>query len=407
MTQNKRLLLGVTGGIAAYKVAELTRLLVQDGVEVQVVMTEAAARFVGPATFQALSGNTVYTDLWDARFENNMAHIDLSRGADLILVAPASADFIAKLVHGRADDLLSTLCLARECPLLVAPAMNRQMWENPATQRNIAQLEQDGATILGPESGEQACGETGMGRMLEPEALLDDIRASFQPKLLQDKRVLITAGPTFEAIDTVRGITNLSSGKMGYAAARAALEAGARVTLVSGIVSVAAPPGAKLISVTSAQEMFAAVEREVGGVDIFIGVAAVADYRVVSPSKQKIKRSAQMLNLQLAPNPDILNYVASLSNGPFCVGFAAESENLLQHAEQKRREKKIPLLAANLVQDTLGKDESELVLFDDSGAHPLPRAPKIRLARQLIRHIAELYVKSRTVAQFKKNQSGK
>ena len=407
MTQNKRLLLGVTGGIAAYKVAELTRLLVQDGVEVQVVMTEAAARFVGPATFQALSGNTVYTDLWDARFENNMAHIDLSRGADLILVAPASADFIAKLVHGRADDLLSTLCLARECPLLVAPAMNRQMWENPATQRNIAQLEQDGATILGPESGEQACGETGMGRMLEPEVLLDDIRASFQPKLLQDKRVLITAGPTFEAIDTVRGITNLSSGKMGYAAARAALEAGARVTLVSGIVSVAAPPGAKLISVTSAQEMFAAVEREVGGVDIFIGVAAVADYRVVSPSKQKIKRSAQMLNLQLAPNPDILNYVASLSNGPFCVGFAAESENLLQHAEQKRREKKIPLLAANLVQDTLGKDESELVLFDDSGAHPLPRAPKIRLARQLIRHIAELYVKSRTVAQFKKNQSGK
>jgi len=407
MTQNKRLLLGVTGGIAAYKVAELTRLLVQDGVEVQVVMTEAAARFVGPATFQALSGNTVYTDLWDARFENNMAHIDLSRGADLILVAPASADFIAKLVHGRADDLLSTLCLARECPLLVAPAMNRQMWENPATQRNIAQLEQDGATILGPESGEQACGETGMGRMLEPEVLLDDIRASFQPKLLQDKRVLITAGPTFEAIDTVRGITNLSSGKMGYAAARAALEAGARVTLVSGIVSLAAPPGAKLISVTSAQEMFAAVEREVGGVDIFIGVAAVADYRVVSPSKQKIKRSAQMLNLQLAPNPDILNYVASLSNGPFCVGFAAESENLLQHAEQKRREKKIPLLAANLVQDTLGKDESELVLFDDSGAHPLPRAPKIRLARQLIRHIAELYVKSRTVAQFKKNQSGK
>jgi len=406
MSQNKRLLLGVTGGIAAYKAAELTRLLVLDGIEVQVVMTEAACRFVGTATFQALSGNTVYTNLWDARFENNMAHIDLSRSADLILVAPASADFIAKLVHGRADDLLSTLCLARECPLLVAPAMNRQMWENPATQRNIAQLEQDGVTILGPESGEQACGETGMGRMLEPEMLLDDIRAAFHPKLLQDKCVLITAGPTFEAIDPVRGITNLSSGKMGYATARAALEAGAKVTLVSGTVSLAPPAGAKLISVVSAQEMFAAVEREVGGADIFIGVAAVADYRVVNPSKQKIKRSSQALNLQLAPNPDILSYVASLPRGPFCVGFAAESENFEQHAEQKLRDKNIPVLAANLVQNALGKDESELVLFDDSGTHPLPRAPKITLARQLIRHVAELYAKSRKVAQLKKNQAG-
>ena len=407
MTQTKCLLLGVTGGIAAYKAAELTRLLVQEGIEVQVVMTEAACRFVGPATFQALSGNTVYTDLWDARIANNMAHIDLSREADVVLVAPASADFIAKLVHGRADDLLSTLCLARECPLLVAPAMNRQMWENPATQRNIAQLERDGVTILGPESGEQACGETGMGRMLEPETLLEDIRANFQPRLLQGKRVLITAGPTFEAIDTVRGITNLSSGKMGYATARAALEAGAEVILVSGSVSLTAPARVKLVSVTSAQEMFAAVRKAVGDADIFIGVAAVADYHVVNPSKQKIKKSSQSLNLQLAPNPDILEYVASLPDGPFCVGFAAESENFHQHAEQKRRDKKIPLLAANLVQDTLGKDESELVLFDDSGVHPLPRAPKITLARQLIRHIAELYAKSRTVAQFKKNQAGK
>ena len=407
MTQTKRLLLGVTGGIAAYKAAELTRLLVQEGIKVQVVMTEAACRFVGPATFQALSGNTAYTDLWDARIANNMAHIDLSREADLVLVAPASADFIAKLVHGRADDLLSTLCLARECPLLVAPAMNRQMWENPATQRNIAQLERNGVTILGPESGEQACGETGMGRMLEPETLLEDIRANFQPRLLQGKRVLITAGPTFEAIDTVRGITNLSSGKMGYATARAALEAGAEVILVSGSVSLTAPARVKLVSVTSAQEMFAAVRQMVGDADIFIGVAAVADYHVVNPSKQKIKKSSQSLNLQLAPNPDILEYVASLPDGPFCVGFAAESENFHQHAEQKRRDKKIPLLAANLVQDTLGKDESELVLFDDSGVHPLPRAPKITLARQLIRHIAELYAKSRTVAQFKKNQAGK
>jgi len=318
MTQTKRLLLGVTGGIAAYKAAELTRLLVQEGIKVQVVMTEAACRFVGPATFQALSGNTVYTDLWDARIANNMAHIDLSRAADVMLVAPASADFIAKLIHGRADDLLSTLCLARECPLLVAPAMNRQMWENPATQRNIAQLERDGVTILGPESGDQACGETGMGRMLEPETLLEDIRASFQPKLLQGKRVLITAGPTFEAIDTVRGITNLSSGKMGYATARAALEAGAEVTLVSGSVSLAAPARVKLISVTSAQEMFAAVRQAVDDADIFIGVAAVADYHVVNPSKQKIKKSSQSLNLQLAPNPDILEYVASLPDGPFC-----------------------------------------------------------------------------------------
>ncbi|HUL41673.1 MAG TPA: bifunctional phosphopantothenoylcysteine decarboxylase/phosphopantothenate--cysteine ligase CoaBC [Burkholderiales bacterium] len=407
MNRNKRLLLGITGGIAAYKAAELTRLLVQAGIDVQVVMTEAACRFVGAATFQALSGNPVYTDLWDTRITNNMAHIELSREVDVVLVAPASADFIAKLVQGRADDLLSTLCLARECALLVAPAMNRQMWENPATQRNIAQLERDGATMLGPESGEQACGETGMGRMLEPEALLDDIQAHFQPRLLQGKRVLVTAGPTFEAIDAVRGITNLSSGKMGYATARAALEAGAEVILVSGMVSLAPPPAAKFISVTGAQEMFAAVKREVGGADIFIGVAAVADYHVVNPSKQKIKKTGQTLNLQLAPNPDILEYVASLHDGPFCVGFAAECEKLQQHAEQKRRDKKIPLLAANLVHEALGKDVSELVLFDDSGSHPLPRAPKITLARQLIRHIAKLYAKSRTVTPFTSNQAGK
>ncbi|HVS27521.1 MAG TPA: bifunctional phosphopantothenoylcysteine decarboxylase/phosphopantothenate--cysteine ligase CoaBC [Burkholderiales bacterium] len=403
----KRLLLGITGGIAAYKAAELTRLLVQEGIEVQVVMTEAACRFVGPPTFQALSGNMVYTDLWDARIANNMAHIDLSREADMVLVAPASADFIAKLVHGRADDLLSTLCLARECPLYVAPAMNRQMWENPPTQRNIAILEKDGVTILGPASGDQACGETGMGRMLEPETLLEEIKAGFQAKLLQGKRVLITAGPTFEAIDAVRGITNSSSGKMGYAVARAALEAGAEVALVSGPVSLAAPARARLIPVTSAQEMFAAVKESVGMADIFIGVAAVADYHVVNPSKQKIKKSGQNLNLQLAPNPDILEYVAGLPNAPFCVGFAAESENLQAHAEQKRRGKKIPLLAANLVQTTLGSDESELVLFDDAGAHPLPRAAKTTLARQLIKHIAQLYAKSRTVTAFKKNQAGK
>ncbi|MGH8744221.1 MAG: bifunctional phosphopantothenoylcysteine decarboxylase/phosphopantothenate--cysteine ligase CoaBC, partial [Burkholderiales bacterium] len=361
----------------------------------------------GPATFQALSGNTVYTDLWDARIANNMAHIDLSREADLLLVAPASADFIAKLVHGRADDLLSALCLARECPLYVAPAMNRQMWDNPATQRNIAVLEKDGIAILGPASGDQACGETGMGRMLEPETLLEDIKASFQPKLLSGKRVLITAGPTFEAIDAVRGITNFSSGKMGYAVARAALEAGAEVVLVSGPVSLAAPASARLIPVTSAKEMFAAVKESIEKADIFISVAAVADYHVVNPSKQKIKKSGQNLNLQLAPNPDILEYVAGLPNAPFCVGFAAESENLQAHAEQKRRDKNIPLMAANRVQTALGSDENELVLFDDAGAHPLPRASKITLARQLIKHLAQLYVKSRTVTAFKKNQAGK
>jgi phosphopantothenoylcysteine decarboxylase/phosphopantothenate--cysteine ligase len=403
----KRLLLGITGGIAAYKAAELTRLLVQEGIEVQVVMTEAACRFIGPATLQALSGNTVYTDLWDARIANNMAHIDLSRGCDAVLVAPASAEFIAKLVQGRADDLLSTLCLARECPLYVAPAMNRQMWENPATQRNIAVLDKDGVTLLGPDSGDQACGEIGMGRMAEPETLLQDIKAAFQSKLLLGKLVLITAGPTFEAIDAVRGISNFSSGKMGYAVARAALEAGAEVTLVSGPVSLAAPARAKLVSVTSAQQMFAVVKESATTADIFIGVAAVADYHVANPSRQKIKKSSQPLNLQLAPNPDILEYVAHLPKGPFCIGFAAESESLHENAERKRRKKKIPLLAANLVQTALGKDESELVLFDDAGAHPLPRASKTVLARQLIRHIAQLYAKSRTVTEFKKNQAGK
>ncbi len=403
----KRLLLGITGGIAAYKAAELTRLLVQEGIEVQVVMTEAACRFIGPATLQALSGNTVYTDLWDARIANNMAHIDLSRGCDAVLVAPASAEFIAKLVQGRADDLLSTLCLARECPLYVAPAMNRQMWENPATQRNIAVLDKDGVTLLGPDSGDQACGEIGMGRMAEPETLLQDIKAAFQSKLLLGKLVLITAGPTFEAIDAVRGISNFSSGKMGYAVARAALEAGAEVTLVSGPVSLAAPARAKLVSVTSAQQMFAVVKESATTADIFIGVASVADYHVANPSRQKIKKSSQPLNLQLAPNPDILEYVAHLPKGPFCIGFAAESESLHENAERKRRKKKIPLLAANLVQTALGKDESELVLFDDAGAHPLPRASKTVLARQLIRHIAQLYAKSRTVTEFKKNQAGK
>lgn len=391
----KRLLLGLTGGVAAYKAAELARLLMQDGMEVQAVMTESACRFVGPATLQALTGKPVFTDLWDTRVANNMAHIDLSRNADAILVAPASADFIAKLAHGLADDLLSTLCLARDCPLLVAPAMNRQMWEHPATQRNLAMLRLDGVTILDPHSGAQACGETGMGRMLEARELAKAVHAVFQPRLLQGKRVLVTAGPTYEAIDAVRGITNSSSGKMGYAVAHAALEAGADVTLISGPVCLEPPAAARLINVVSARDMLVAVKNAVSHADIFVSVAAVADYRAASISKQKIKKTGGDITLELTPNPDILEYVANLPKPPFCVGFAAETENLERNAALKRRGKKLPLLAANLAQDAIGSDESALVLFDDEGEHPLLKAPKIVQAQRLIQHIAALYEKQR------------
>jgi phosphopantothenoylcysteine decarboxylase/phosphopantothenate--cysteine ligase len=395
----KRLLLGITGGVAAYKAAELVRLLVRQNVEVQVVMTQAACQFITPVTMQALSGRPVFTDLWDNRIDNGMAHIDFTRDVDAVVVAPASADFIAKLAHGLADDLLSTLCLARMCPLLVAPAMNRQMWENPATRRNVAQISADGITVLGPDSGAQACGETGMGRMLEAEDLLAGIEAFFQPRLLPGKHVLITAGPTFEAIDAVRGITNSSSGKMGYAVARAAMEAGAEVTLISGPTCLKPPQGARVVSVTTAQQMLRAVNESVNWADIFIGVAAVADYYVLNPSEQKIKKDAHILTLELAPNPDIVSNVVNLPNPPFCVGFAAESENLYEYAEMKRRRKNLPLLAANLVQTAIGGDENELVLFDDDGPHPLPRAPKITLARQLVAHIAHLYQKTQTEKQ--------
>lgn len=387
----KRLLVGITGGIAAYKAAELVRLLVKQGVEVQVVMTQAACQFITPVTMQALSGKPVFTDLWDDRSGNGMAHIELARNADAILIAPASADFIAKLVHGAADDLLSTLCLARgECPLLVAPAMNVQMWKNPATQRNVAQLINDGIAVLGPDSGDQACGETGLGRMLEPQALLDALETGPLPKLLVGRKVLLTAGPTFEAIDAVRGITNLSSGKMGYAIARAALEMGAEVTLVSGKTSLPVPTGARLVQVTSARQMLAAVMDNLAGQDIFIGVAAVADYCAPNPSEQKIKKNEQNLTLELVPTVDILASVAGLPNPPFCVGFAAESENLYEFAEQKRQRKHLPLLAANLIQDALGGDDSELILLDDNGTHPLSRAPKSVLARQLLQHVVAM-----------------
>jgi phosphopantothenoylcysteine decarboxylase/phosphopantothenate--cysteine ligase len=386
-----RLLLGITGGIAAYKTPELVRLLVGQGNEVDVVMTEAARQFVTPVTLQAVSGRPVWHDAWDARMSNNMAHIELSRDKGLVLIAPASADFIAKLAHGLCDDLLSTLCLARDCPLAVAPAMNRQMWENPATQRNIARLIDDGIEVWGPDAGDQACGEVGMGRMIEPERISERVVRAFTQKTLNGLRVLVTAGPTFERIDAVRAITNLSSGKMGYAIARAAWEAGADVTLVSGPTALEAPPVARLAQVSSAQEMLSTVNAFVPDADIFVSVAAVADYHVLNPSDQKIKKDAHILTLELAPNPDILASVSALADPPFCVGFAAESENLDEFAEAKRRRKNLPLLAANFVQTAFGADDNELVLFDDAGRHPLPRASKLEQARMLIAHISRLY----------------
>ena len=387
----KRITLGVTGGIAAYKAAELVRQLVKLGGAVRVVMTEAATRFVTPVTFQALSGNPVYCDQWDPRIANNMPHIDLSRDSDLILIAPASADFLAKLAHGLADDLLSTLALARNCPLLAAPAMNLQMWNNPATQRNVATLRGDGITLLGPASGEQACGETGQGRMIEPEEIVEDLFAFFQPKRLSGKRVLMTAGPTFEPIDPVRGITNLSSGKMGFALARAARESGAKVTLVCGPVSQTTPRGITRIDVTSALEMHAEVMRLATNQDIFIGVAAVADYRPAKLSEQKIKKDGgETPFIELVQNPDILAEVAALPEPPFCVGFAAESQNLAAYAQKKRLSKKIPLIVGNLIQDGFGGDNNKLALFDDTGETRLPPGPKIELSRALIAHIAKL-----------------
>ena len=386
----RKIVLGVTGGVAAYKAAELTRLLGKTGADVHVVLSEGGARFVSAVTFQALSGNIVWSDLWDARMPNNMAHIDLTRGADMILVAPATADFMARVVHGLADDLLTTLCLAREVPLLLAPAMNRQMWENPSTRRNAGQLAADGVVLLGPEAGEQACGEVGPGRMLEPDALLEDVIAFLQPKRLAGRRVVLTAGPTFEAIDPVRGITNSSSGKMGYALARACAHAGADVVLVSGPVTLQAPRGVRRIQVQSALEMRTAVFDEIGAADVFIGVAAVADYRPAAAAEHKIKKAGGEMHLALTPNPDILADVAALDDPPFCVGFAAESRNLDDYAESKRRAKKLPLLVGNLVQDGLGGEDNQVILFDDKGSHPLGRAPKMELAIQIVAHIAAM-----------------
>lgn len=388
--QAKHILLGITASIAAYKAAELARLLVKHGYVVQVAMTEAATHFITPTTMQALTGHAVLIDQWQD--ERGMAHIHSSRTADAIIIAPASADFIAKLAHGLADDLLSTLCLARNCPLLVAPAMNKEMWANPATQRNVQRLRDDKTIILGPDDGAQACGETGVGRMLEPLAVLQEISASFQPKLLLGKHLLLTAGPTYEPIDAVRGITNRSSGKMGYAIAQAALELGATVILVSGPTALTPPHGAQVISVQSATGMFEAVKAHTANADIFIAVAAVADYRVATPSEQKIKKNDSNLTLELVPNPDILAYVAALPQPPYCVGFAAETENLAEYAEQKRCAKQLPLLVGNLAQTAIGSDENELILFDDAGQLRLPRADKLTLARQLLRHIAQHFI---------------
>jgi phosphopantothenoylcysteine decarboxylase/phosphopantothenate--cysteine ligase len=387
--KGKRILLGVTGGIAAYKVVELARILVKQGVDLRVAMTDAATRFVTPVTMQAISGQAVWTDLWDPRVPDNMAHIELSRDRELIVVAPATADFMAKLAHGLADDLLSTMALARRCPLMLAPAMNVEMWDNPATQRNVLALRDDGIVFAGPAAGDQACGETGMGRMLEPQQISEEVEAIFQPKLLAGKRVLVTAGPTEEPIDPVRVITNRSSGKMGYAVARAAHEAGAEVTLVSGPVAVPAPSGVARVSVRTAREMFDAVKTAVPGSDIFISVAAVADYRTSNASPQKIKKgSGKGRTLELEENPDILAWVAAQPAPPLCVGFAAESEDVADNARAKRAKKKLPLLAANLAQHALGADENEITLFDDRGEHPLGRGPKIDLARKLMLHLA-------------------
>ena len=397
--QGRHIVLGLSGGIACYKAAELTRELIKAGATVQVVMSEAAEQFITAVTLQALSNRSVYTSQWDMREPNAMAHINLTRNADAVLVAPASADLLAKLAQGRADDLLSLMCLARpieRCPLLVAPAMNREMWAHPATQRNLAQLRADGTTILGPGSGDQACGEIGDGRMLEPDELVEELVTALAPKVLAGQRMLITAGPTFEPIDPVRGITNLSSGKMGFAIARAAQEAGAEVTLVAGPVHLHTPRGVRRIDVQTAQQMFDAVVPSAAQYSVFVATAAVADWRPASLSEQKIKKNGSKVapTFELTENPDILAAVAKLSASGkdkrlFCVGFAAESHDLLKHAREKLERKKVPLIVGNLGPATFGRDDNALVLVDAAGHRDIPQADKFTLARALVRDIAQ------------------
>ena len=394
--QGRHLVLGLSGGIACYKSAQLVRDLIRHGATVQVVMTEAAQQFITPLTMQALSGRPVFTSQWDARPNANMAHIDLPREADAVLIAPASADFIAKLAQGRADDLLSLLCLARpreKCALWVTPAMNREMWSHPATQRNVAQLVADGAVVLGPGHGDQACGEVGDGRMLEPEAICEQVIALFQPQVLAGRRVLITAGPTFEALDPVRGITNLSSGKMGFALARAAAEAGAQVTLVAGPVHQPTPWGVQRINVQSALQMHAAVLPLAAQHEVFVATAAVADWRPQQAADQKIKKdgSGQVPHIAMTENPDILAEVARLPAGqrPYCVGFAAESQDVARLAREKRLRKGIPMIVANHGPSTFGQDDNALLVVEDSQETELPRADKLTLARALMRLVAQ------------------
>ncbi len=393
----KHIVLGLTGGIACYKAAELCRALIKEGATVQVVMTEAASQFITPVTMQALSNRPVYHSQWDPREANNMAHINLSREADAILIAPASADFMAKLLHGRADDLLSLMCLARpieQVSLLIAPAMNREMWAHPATQRNVAQLKADGAHVFAVGSGDQACGETGDGRMLEPQELLEEVIVFFAGKSLRGQRVLVTAGPTYEAIDPVRGITNRSSGKMGFAIARAAREAGAEVILVAGPVHLPTPRGVRRVDVRSARDMQQAVEAESQTATVFVATAAVADWRPLTSAEQKIKKdgSGAVPTLSFVENPDILAAVAqgarAKSGKLYCVGFAAESHDLLAHAQAKRARKGVPLLVGNIGPATFGQDDNVLLLVDEQGVSELPRADKLMLARQLVDEIA-------------------
>ncbi len=389
----KRIVLGVTGGISAYKAAFLVRLLRKNGANVRVVMTQSATKFVTPLTFQALSAKPVHTELLDLNTETAMGHIELAKWADLILIAPASANFIARYANGFAEDLLSTLCLATDSPVIIAPAMNQQMWRNQATQENLERINARGIAVVGPTSGVQACGDDGPGRMLEPEEIVVHTANMFQTNILTGSRLLVTAGPTREAIDPVRFLSNRSSGRMGYAVATAAAEAGADVTLISGPVDLAAIGIEKVVHVTSAEEMQESVMQRINNIDIFISAAAVADYRVQKISEQKIKKSDDTYELIMQKNPDILAEVSALYDAPFTVGFAAETENLELNAQTKLRLKNLDMIAANQVDKKLGIDcvENALTIFWKTGREKLPLAPKNKLARSLIKLIALQY----------------
>ncbi len=389
MLSGQKIVLAVTGSIAAYKSCELLRLLIKRGAEVSVIMTEAAQRFVTPLSFQALGAKKVYTGDWDDS-TTAIPHIEATKEAALLLVAPATANILAKAAQGLADDLLSAAILAARCPVAYAPAMNTFMWHNQATQRNVTQLTQDGAIFLGPDSGEQACGDIGSGRMLEPEDIIELLQGAFSPRLLDRCRVLITAGPTYEPIDPVRGITNLSSGKQGFAIAKAAALAGAEVTLIAGKCDLKTPAGVKRIDVTTAREMYDAVMQEVAQHEIFISVAAVADWRIANVSDHKIKKEfAGAPDLQFEENPDILASVAALENAPYCVGFAAETDNLIDNARAKLYRKNVPLIVANLVSDAMNQDTNAVVFVERDAATPLAKATKEHIAQALIAKIAQ------------------